>query len=113
MPVSVECACTNAREKRRKARRTGQVRAKDQHVYEKSDEAFDFGSTAPRGGHAYGQVVLPSVPAEQDLERGEQRHEKRCALAPGKRAERRRERLRQLERYAPAAVTRGRRTWPI
>ena len=64
------------------------VGSKRQRVHEEADEVLGLGARSPGDGRADGEVVLPGVAREQDLERREKRHERRRVLGAGQADER-------------------------
>ncbi len=59
------------------------LRAHDQRVEEEADHPLGLGARAPGDGGADDEVVLAAVAVEQHVERREEHHVERGALAPG------------------------------
>ena len=63
--------------KRRIARQIG---AQHERVDEKADQALDLRPVSIRNRSANHDIALSGVAVQQNLERGQQRHEQRCFL---------------------------------
>ena len=65
------------------AHAVAEVRSEDQGVEQEADQMSGLAPIAVGDGRAHGDIGLPRVTEEQDLEAGKQRHEERRALAAG------------------------------
>src|SRR2546427_400756 len=64
-----------------------QTRPEHQRVEEEAQEALELGPAAARGHRPDEDVLLARVAVEQDVERGQERHEERRLLPPRERLE--------------------------
>ncbi len=87
MGVGVQSSVSDAAEEFVEGGVAGEVRPHHQGVDEEPDQLLRLGAVPVRHRRAHDHVVRPRVPAEQDVERGQQGHEHGCATAAGQGAQ--------------------------
>ncbi len=90
-----------------------QPRAQRERVHEEADQALQLDRPTAGDGRADDDVVLARVARHQDLERGEERHERRHPFTPAERLEGRRALAAELHRQVGTAQRLHRRARPV
>ena len=107
--IGAETDLSRAVEERREGGVVVDLDAQHERVDEEADQPLGLGPAPVRDGGAHHDVALPRPAVEQDVERGEEGHEERHALAPAELREPPRDLFRQDADPLRAAVRRDRR----